>query len=402
MFLHQAHIVLGVTGGIAAYKSADLASKLVQAGATVDVVMTEGATHFVNPLTFQALTGRPVHTDMWKLIDQTEMAHLSLAWRANALVIAPLTANTLAKMAYGVADNLLCSTILATSAPLVLAPAMDAGMWEHPTVAENLERLRARGAVIVGPREGRLASGRIGHGRMAEVAEIVGMLRVVLGRDGPLAGRHVVVTAGGTHEPIDPVRFVGNRSSGKMGYALAQSALERGAAVTLVTTPTALPGPVGARLADVETAEEMAQAVLGLVSGCDVLVMAAAVADFRPADAAEQKIKRAGRSELTISMRPTVDILAAVAGQREQSGQPRVVVGFAAETEDLLANARKKLQAKHLDLLVANDVSRPDSGFAVDTNKVTLFDRDGKEESLPVLSKDEVADRVWERVVQLL
>ncbi len=401
MFLHEAHIVLGVTGGIAAYKSADLASKLVQAGATVDVVMTEGATHFVNPLTFQALTGRPVHTDMWKLIEQTEMAHLSLAWRANALVVAPLTANTLAKMAYGIADNLLCSTILATSAPLVLAPAMDAGMWEHPTVAENLERMRARGAVIVGPREGRLASGRVGSGRMAEVPEIVGMIRVVLGRDGPLAGQHVVVTAGGTHEPIDPVRFVGNRSSGKMGYALAEAALERGATVTLVATPTVLPCPVGVQQVDVETAEEMRQAVVDLIPGCDILVMAAAVADFRPTAVSGQKIKK-GKGGMTISLSQTADILGEVAAQRDASGRPHVVVGFAAETERLLENARKKLYGKRLDLLVANDVSRPDSGFAVDTNLVILFDRNGNEEPLPLLPKGEVADRVWERVIQLL
>jgi phosphopantothenoylcysteine decarboxylase/phosphopantothenate--cysteine ligase len=397
MFLHQSHIVLGITGGIAAYKSADLASKLVQAGAQVDVVMTEAATHFVAPLTFQALTGRPVHVDPFRLLDQTEMAHLSLAWRANVLVIAPATANTIAKLAHGIADNLLCSTALACSAPLVLAPAMDAGMWEHPSTAENLETLRRRGAVLVGPGTGRLASGKVGRGRMAEVPELLGTIRLVLGRGGPLAGKRVVVTAGGTQEPIDPVRYVGNHSSGKMGYALAQAALDRGAAVTLVTTPTALPAPVGVERVDVCTAQEMLEAVLAALPTCDVLVMAAAVADFRPAHAAPHKIKK-GETGLNLHLERTPDILARVAEEREMGGRPAVVVGFAAETQDLLQNARAKLEAKRLDLIVANDVSARDSGFAVDTNRVTLLDREGHADALPLLSKDEVAAQVWERV----
>ncbi len=397
MFLSQSHVVLGVTGGIAAYKSADLASKLVRAGAQVDVVMTEAATRFVAPLTFQALTGRPVHVDPFRLLNQAEMAHLSLAWRADILVIAPATANTIAKLAHGIADNLLCSTALACGAPLLLAPAMDAGMWEHPTTQENLEALRRRGAVIVGPGEGRLASGKVGRGRMAEVPELLGAIRLVLGRGGPLSGKRVIVTAGGTQEPIDPVRYVGNRSSGKMGYALAQAALDRGAEVILVTAPTALPTPVGARRVDVCTAEEMRRAVLEALPACDILVMAAAVADFRPAETAPQKIKK-GAAGLDLRLERTADILAEVAEERQRSGRPAVVVGFAAETEDLLANARAKLEAKRLDLIVANDVSAPDSGFAVGTNRVTLLDCSGGVEPLPLLSKEEVAAHIWERL----
>jgi len=400
MLIHEAHIVLGVTGGIAAYKAADLASKLVQAGAAVDVIMTEAATHFVGPLTFQALTGRPVHTDMFRLLEQTEMAHLSLAWRASVLVIAPATANTIAKLAHGIADNLLCATALASSAPLVLAPAMDAGMWEHPAQQENLETLRRRGAIVVGPGEGRLASGRVGRGRMAEVPEMLRTIRLVLGRAGPLAGRQVVVTAGGTQEPIDPVRFVGNRSSGKMGYALAQAALDRGASVTLISAPTALPAPIGAVRVEVQTAEEMRAAVLEAVPRCDILAMAAAVADFRPAEAVAHKIKK-GRAGLRLRLERTPDILAEVAAERERSGRPAFVIGFAAETQDLLENARAKLRRKRLDLIVANDVSGPDSGFAVDTNRVTLLARDGSEEALPLLSKDEVAGRIWDRIVKM-
>ncbi len=397
MFLHQASIVLGVTGGIAAYKAADLASKLVQAGATVDVVMTEAATRFVGPLTFQALTGRPVHIDPFRLLERTEMPHLSLAQRAHLLVIAPATANTLAKLAHGLADNLLCAVALATRAPLVLAPAMDTDMWEHPATRENLEVLRRRGAWIVGPGEGRLASGRIGRGRMAEVNEILGTIRLVLGRDGPLAGKRVLVTAGGTQEPLDPVRYLGNRSSGKMGYALAQAALDRGATVTLVTAPTALPAPVGAERVEVRTAGEMRDAVLAAVPECDILVMAAAVADFRPAEVVGQKIKKEAAG-LTLRLERTPDILAEVAVERERGGRPGLVIGFAAETEDLLRHARAKLEAKRLDLIVANDVSSPDSGFGVDTNRVILLDRHGLEQALPLLPKEEVAGRIWDWV----
>lgn len=401
MLLKEARIVLGVTGGIAAYKAADLASKLVQAGAQVDVVMTEAATRFVAPLTFQALTGRPVHVDMFRLLEQAEMAHLSLAARADLLVIAPATANTIARLAHGLADNLLCATALATRAPLLVAPAMDADMFEHPATQENLERLRQRGAVIVGPVQGRLASGKVGLGRMAEVPEIVGTIRWVLGRGGPLAGRQVVVTAGGNREPIDPVRYIGNRSSGKMGFALAQAALERGAFVRLIAGPVSLPTPVGAQRIDVETAEEMRQAVFEALPTCDVLVMAAAVADFRPRASAAHKIKKE-EGELVLELERTRDILGEVASWREAHGRPRIVVGFAAETENLLENARAKLQRKRLDLVVANDVSQPDSGFGVDTNRVTVLDAAGNEEPWPLLTKEEVAARLWDRVAAML
>ena len=401
MFLNEARIVLAVTGGVAAFKAADLSSKLVQAGAHVDVVMTEAATRFVGPLTFQALTGRPVHIDMYRLLEQAEMAHISLAARAHVLVVAPATANTLAKLAHGIADNLLCATALASRAPLVLVPAMDADMFDHAATQENLEVLCQRGALVVGPGEGRLASGRIGRGRMAEVPEIVGMIRLVLGRDGPLAGRQVLVTAGGNREPIDPVRYVGNRSSGKMGFAVAQTALERGAAVTLITAPAALPTPVGAERVEVETAEQMRQAVMEELPKCDILVMAAAVADYRPASSAPQKIKK-GTEDLVLTLERTADILAEAAAWREAHGRPALIIGFAAETENILENARAKLRNKRLDLIVANDISAPDSGFSVDTNRVTLLDRDGQEETLPLLGKEEVAAHVWDRAVEML
>ncbi len=401
MLLQEARVLLGVTGGIAAYKVVGLAGKMVQAGAQVDVVMTEAATHFVGPLSFQAITGRPVHLDMFRLLDQTEIAHVSLARRADLVVIAPLTANTLAKLALGLADTLLCAVALSTRAPLLLAPAMESHMYTHPATQEHLAKLRERGAVVVGPGHGRLASGAVGPGRMAEVEEILGMARTVLGRDGPLAGRKVLITAGGTREPLDPVRFLGNRSSGRMGFALARAALDRGAEVTLVTGPTWLPTPVGAERVQVTTAEEMAQAVLEQLADCDVLVMAAAVADYRPQAVSGQKIKK-GPGGLLLTLERTPDILQAVAERREESGRPAVVVGFSAETENLLENARRKLAAKRLDLIVANDISAPDSGFAVETNRVTLIDRAGREEASPLLPKEQVAERIWEWVLEAL
>lgn len=401
MRLQEARIVLGVTGGIAAYKAVDLTSKLVQAGARVDVVMTEAATHFVAPLSFQALTHRPVHQDMFRLLDQADIAHVSLAQEADLLVVAPATANTLARLAHGLADDLLCAIALATEALLVVAPAMESHMFEHPATQENLARLQGWGAVVVGPGHGRLASGATGPGRLAEVAEILGTVRWVLGREGPLAGRRVVVTAGGTREPLDPVRFLSNHASGKMGFALAQAALDRGASVDLVTGPTWLSTPVGAERVAVSSAQEMHQAVMERLPQCDVLAMAAAVADYRPESAASHKIKKATEG-LFLPLKRTVDILAQVAAQREETGRPAVVVGFAAESEDLIENARTKLRAKDMDLIVANDITAADSGFAVDTNRVTLIDREGNEEALPLLSKAEVAERVWEWVVQRL
>ncbi|MEN6479354.1 MAG: bifunctional phosphopantothenoylcysteine decarboxylase/phosphopantothenate--cysteine ligase CoaBC [Anaerolineales bacterium] len=401
MILQGANIVLGVTGGIAVYKAVDLCSKLVQAGASVDVIMTEAATRFVTPLPFQTISQHPVSVDPFQLLRDMDMAHIELSKKADVLVIAPVTANTLAKLANGVADNLLTSTALACTAPLVLAPAMDADMWAHPATQENLARLVARGAVIVGPEEGRLASGRMGRGRLTDVPTILGAIRQTLGRNGPLAGMRLLVTAGGTQEPLDPVRYLSNRSSGKMGYAIAEAARDAGATVTLVSAPTSLPAPYGVQVVPVQTAAQMADAVFGALDSIDVLVMSAAVADYRPAEMATHKIKKT-TGELTLALTRTVDILAAVAEHRKADpGRPRIVVGFAAETEDVLANARDKLARKRLDLIVANDVSASDSGFGVDTNRATLVSPTG-EEALPLMTKVELAERLVEHIASLL
>jgi len=397
--LRDRHIVLGITGGIAAYKAAEVASRLIKAGATVDVVMTEAATEFVAPLTFQALTHRPVITEMFALLRETEIGHVSLAQRANLLIIAPATANTIAKLAAGLADNMLTATALGTQAPILLAPAMETNMWENPLTQDNVARLqKTRDVKVVGPGVGRLASGGVGPGRMAEPAEIVNWARIILGRGGPLAGQRVVVTTGGTREPIDPVRFIGNHSSGKMGYALALAARDRGAKVTLVSAPTALPAPTGVQLVAVQTAQEMRQAVLSALPESDALIMAAAVADYRPAVAVAHKLKK-GKTGLELELVRTPDILAEVATQRAELGWPRVVVGFAAETQDLVTNAQAKLKAKRLDLMVANDARQ---AMGADVNQVILLDASGGVEELPLLPKDEVAERVMDRVVELL
>jgi phosphopantothenoylcysteine decarboxylase/phosphopantothenate--cysteine ligase len=397
MKLTGANIVLGVTGGIAAYKAVDLCSKLVQAGALVDVIMTEAATHFVTPLPFQTLTQRPVSLDPFQLLRDTDMAHISLGKKADVLVIAPATANTLAKLAQGLADNLLCSTALACTAPLVLAPAMDADMWAHPATQANVQLLLARGATLAGPESGRLASGRLGLGRLSDTATLVGTIEAVLGRNGPLAGVRVLVTAGGTQEALDPVRLLTNRSSGRMGYALAQAARNLGASVTLVSAPTQLAPVVGVEQVAVRSAADMAQAVLSRCECTDILVMAAAVADYRPASVSEQKIKK-GEGALVLSLERTQDILAAVASH---PARPPVVIGFAAETEALLANATAKLAKKRLDLIVANDVSAPDSGFEVDTNRAVLLRADGAREDLPLMDKGAMADLIMERACAL-
>jgi phosphopantothenoylcysteine decarboxylase/phosphopantothenate--cysteine ligase len=356
--------------------------------------MTEAAQKFITPLTFQALTHRPVYTDMFDIPPGENIPHIALADAADLLLIAPATAHTLAKLANGLADDLLAAIALATPAPLLLAPAMETDMWRHPATQANLDKLRAWGATIVGPAEGRLASGALGLGRMVEPEEIVSAARVVLGRNGDLTGRRVVVTAGGTREAIDPVRFVSNHSSGKMGYAVAVAARDRGARVTLITT-AALPDPFGMEVIHLDSAEQMLAAVLEAAREADVLIMAAAVADFRPGTVAEQKIKKKGETEgLALELVRNPDILAEVAAQKAAGHGPRLSVGFAAETEDLLANAQGKLARKKLDLIVANDVSASDAGFAVDTNRVTLVGADGSVEALPLLSKVEVAERI--------
>lgn len=390
-------IILGVTGSIAAYKAAMIASRLTQEGALVDVIMTEAATRFVTPLTFQALTGRPVYTTMWETETGgglgTHIAHVGLAHEANLLVIAPATAQTLARLAHGLADDLLSVTALAARCPILVAPAMDVGMYSAPATQANVETLRARGVRFAGPASGRMASGLEGLGRFLEPEAIVGHVRLALGQGGRLSGRRVVVTAGPTREPIDPVRFLSNRSSGKQGIALAQAALDAGADVTLIAGPIREAMPVGAEIVEVLDARSMEQAVITLATGeqrADVLIMSAAVADFRPAQATQQKIKKEQGAPESIALARNPDILMSVAGQEQR---PRLTIGFAAESQDVIANAQDKLARKKLDLIVANDITAAEAGFEVDTNRVILISGGGVEE-LPLLSKDGVARRI--------
>jgi phosphopantothenoylcysteine decarboxylase/phosphopantothenate--cysteine ligase len=395
---------LGITGGISAFKVCTVASQLTQAGALVDVVMTDAATRFVAPLTFEALTGRPAYTSMWLTAGKalpTHIAHVGLAHAADLLVVAPATANTMAKLAHGLADNLLSTLALAARCPVLLAPAMDVGMWSNPATQDNVARLRERGFHFAGPAHGRMASGLEGAGRMVEPDEILGHIRRVLGREGPLVGQRVVVTAGPTREPLDPARFLSNPSTGRQGFALAQAALDRGARVTLITGPTHLATPVGAERIDVETAEEMLDAVLEACTEADLLLMAAAVADYRPTEVAAQKMKKA-EGEWTLRLSRTPDVLAAVDERRGSTGFPRVVVGFAAESQDLIQNARAKLAAKNMDLIVANDITAPEAGFAAETNRVTLLDRTGDVLELPLLHKAEVAEAILSRASELI
>jgi phosphopantothenoylcysteine decarboxylase/phosphopantothenate--cysteine ligase len=393
-------IVLGVTGSIAAYKAADLASRLTQEGALVDAVLTAAATRFVSALTFQSVTGRKAHTDLWS--QDAHVVHVGLGHEAHLLVVAPATADILAKLAHGLADDLLTVVALAASCPLVLCPAMDAGMWEHPATRANVETLRSRGTVFIGPAEGRMASGLAGTGRFVEPEEILDRLRTLLGAKGALAGWTVVVSAGPTQEPIDPVRFVGNRSSGRQGFAVARAALDRGARVVLVAGPTSLPTPAGARRVDVKTAAEMRAAVLEAAADADALVMAAAVADFAPREAADLKLKKSLKAGLKLELVPTADILAEVGVRRRKTGQPSVLVGFAAETGDPSPEARRKLVEKGLDFVVANDVTARGAGFEAATNRVLLIGADGSEEPLPLMEKEKVAEAVLDRVAAKL
>jgi phosphopantothenoylcysteine decarboxylase/phosphopantothenate--cysteine ligase len=395
--LRGKRIVLGVTGSIAAYKAVALASALHQAGAIVDVAMTREATELIRPLSFQAITHRPVALEMFALLAETEIGHVTLGQQADAIVIAPATAHTLAKIAHGLSDDLVTTTLLASTAPVIIAPAMDAGMYESPAVRENVEKLRGRGYHLVEPGFGHLASGRVGQGRLADQELIVGTLRQVLGRRGDLAGWRLVVTAGGTQEAIDPVRVITNRSSGKMGYALAEAARDRGADVVLISAPTSLPRPVCLELRRIESAEQLRQAVLAELERADALIMAAAVADYRPRVAADQKIKKSA-SALSIELEPTVDVLAETAAL----APPGLLrVGFAAESENLLENARGKLERKRLDLIVANDISLPDSGFASELNKATILGRDGLELDLPSMAKYDLAHEILDQLVPL-
>jgi len=398
---HEKRILLGVTGSIAAYKAVDLASKLTQEGAQVDVLLTQAALRFVTPLTFQSVTGRRSYVDQNLWGGEGHVLHIGLAREADLFVIAPATAQTMAKMAQGLADNLLTVTALAVTCPILIAPAMDGGMYQHPATQANLDTLRARGATVVGPAEGHLASGQSGIGRMLEPIEIMGRVRWLLGRQGPLRGRKVVVTAGGTQEAIDPVRMISNTSSGKQGFALAQAAIDQGADVQLIAAPVHLTTPIGVQRVDVISAEQMLEAVTESLPETDVLIMAAAVSDFRPAAAEKEKIKKeSGIPQFKLEKTP--DILHSVSQIRSRTGWPRVCVGFAAETQDLVENARVKLEAKKLDLIVANDINASDAGFSVDTNRVTLLFLDGRVEKMQLMSKTQVANGVVERVIELL
>lgn len=400
--LRGKRVILGVTGSIACYKSADLASKATQQGAQVRVILTPAAEKFITPVTFAAVTGQRAWVDMYARDETGHFPHTTLSREADLIVIAPLTANTLAKLAYGLADNLLTATVLDSTAPVLVAPAMESQMWAHPATQANIAVLRERGVHVVGPEEGYLASGARGIGRMAEVPTIIGAMRWVLGQNGPLSGRKVVVSAGGTREPLDPVRFLGNWSSGKMGVAIAEAARDLGARVVLVHAPLSVPLPFGVETRPVLTAQEMFEAIMAATEDADVYVGAAAVADFRPARAAQEKIKKGEAETVTIPLERTPDILGNVGARRPHTGHPRVLVGFAAETGDLVSYAREKLQRKGLDLIVANDVSAPDAGFGTDTNRVTLIDREGKVEPWPLMPKAEVAERLMARVVALL
>lgn len=393
--LENKTVVLGVTGSIAAYKAVELASKLTQAGVKVDVVMTKAAKEFVTPLTFRNITHRWVAGDMFETTPEFDIEHIALAEKADAVVIAPATANIIAKLATGIADDLLCCVVLATKAPIILAPAMNVHMYENPITQENLAKLRSRGFNIIDPAYGALACQEIGTGRLADIDHILTVLRQVLEGEGDLAQKHIVVTAGGTQEPLDPVRHISNRSSGKMGYALAEAARDRGAKVTLISAPTQLSTPVGIEVIQVQTALQMRDAVLKATPKADALIMAAAVADYRPASTAESKIKKRTTTRLTLKLARNPDILSEVKGKL-------IKVGFAAESEDLIQNATYKLKEKSLDLIVANDITATDSGFNVDTNKVVLIDRRGNKEDLPLLLKSEVAYKILDKVVDLL
>jgi len=390
--LEGKEIILGVTGSIAAYKAVEILRELTRRGAAVTVVLTESGQRFVTPLTFETLSRRPVLTDLFTLEVDKQIGHVASAGRAHLLLVAPATANTIAKLAHGLADDFLSNIYLSSTCPVLLAPAMDLEMYAHPAVQENLSRLKGRGVSVVEPEYGELASGLIGRGRLAELSAILQAVEDLLHRQGDLKGETVLVTAGPTQEPLDPVRYLSNRSSGKMGFAIAEAARDRGAHVMLVSGPTALPTLPGVTRTDVTTAEEMYHAVLDRLDETTILIMAAAVADYRPSTQAAQKIKK--REAMTVELVRNPDILAE-AGRKKGS---RTLVGFAAETEELIQNAREKLEKKNLDLIVANDIR---VGFGGETNRVTILDRQGGVEELPELTKLEAAHRILDRVVAL-
>lgn len=389
-------VVLGVTGGIAAYKAAELTRLLIKAGVRVHVIMTKGAMEFVTPLTFQALSKNPVHTDMFSLTREAEVGHISLADRADLFAIAPATANIIGKIAGGIADNLLTTSITATKAPVLLAPAMNCNMYENLIVQGNIKKLKGFGYLFMEPDTGELACGYEGKGRMAEPSDILEEIEIIMSHK-DLKGKKILVTAGPTHEAVDPVRFVGNRSSGKMGYALARMAVRRGAEITLISGPSSLKPIARVNFILVESAEEMRRAVRANLKNVTAVIMAAAVADYRPVKAASEKIKK-GKWPLSVELEKAQDILAEIGGKKGK----RLLIGFAAETENLVANAKKKLKEKNLDLVVANNVMEPGAGFGVDTNIVTIIDKRGETEKLPKMSKEEVADKILDRISALL
>ena len=389
-------IVLGVTGSIAAYKAVGLLRTLVREGATVDVAMTQSAAKFVTPLTFEVLSGRPVASDLFEA--HQEMKHLSVPAQADAIVVAPATANFLAKAAVGIGDDILSTMLLTARCPVIFAPAMDGGMWSHPTVTEHVRTLRGRGLIVIDPEDGPLASGKVGQGRLADESRILEAVRHALTPTRDWQGHRVLISAGPTQEPIDPVRYISNRSSGKMGYALAEAAQKRGAQVVLVSGPTSLSVPPGVEVVPVETAEEMTKALSARLSWATAVIMAAAVADFRPKQPASRKLKKQGTAATTLSLEQTVDILSLLSSRRTN----QLLVGFAAETDNLVAHAKQKLTAKGLDLIVANDVTRPGSGFGSDANAAMLIDRQGRETELPLMPKRELADMILDTARGLL
>lgn len=392
--LSGARVLLGITGGIAAYKAVDLASKLVQQGALVDAVLTDSAAEFVGPASFNAITRRPVHTSVFEPWTAKSTGHLSLGEESDLIVIAPATANSIATLAHGLAPDMLYSAILASRAPVLVAPAMEDAMYRHPATQQNLETLRQRGVTLIGPESGRLASGEFGIGRMSEPGTIAGAARMSLGRHGVLAGKRIVVTAGGTREALDPVRYLGNRSSGLMGYAVAQSAIDAGADVILISGPANLPAPYGVTLIDVQTAVQMKEAVSKAVKGAQAIIMSAAVADYRPKDVRSEKIKKSELgTTLSLELVTNPDIIAGV-------DEPGLIkIGFAAETSNLVEHARKKLREKGLDLVVANNA---ELAIGSRDNQVTLVWPDGEVDELPLLPKDAVAAMLIDRVSALL
>ena len=391
-------VVLGVSGGIAVYKAVELSRLLVKEGAEVYVVMTENAKQFVTPLTFEALSGHPVYHEIFGNEASASMEHIRAEEKADLMIVAPATANSIGKMAHGLADDPLSTLFSAFGGPVLVAPAMNDKMWDNLAVQENIRTLKKRGVGIIDPEAGELACGTVGLGRLAEPERLLEAVRKRLLRQSDLAGLRVLVTAGPTREPLDPVRFITNRSSGKMGYAIARQARSRGADVTLISGPTHLEPPFGVNLLNCQRTGEMGELVLNHLPQCDVLIMTAAVGDFAPKTVQKEKIKKSGEDPLTLSLHPTQDILKDVA--KKKSNQ--LIVGFAAESENIIQSATEKLQRKQLDLIVANDISAPGIGFQSDNNQVILIDRYSKAESLPLLSKMEIADILLDRILREL